>query len=140
MKLVYDLSHRQRKELTERGRALKIALLLPDEWDTEGDPLRFARGAIGHIDRSWVRSAEIIELPVVTPLMPAGTGLVSVLGEIAHVGTDRQTTLIHRVLCVVAELAAVEHPRHDSRIQWPAAVVIDGQRFPRTEDPEEQDG
>ncbi len=130
MKLVFELSNRQTKEVIERGRCLRIALPLPDDWDPESDPLTFARAVIGRLDRSWVRSAQVVELPVVTPLVPSGEGLTRIMGQIAHQGTDRLTTLIHRVICVVAEIAASESARPDARIQWPAAVVIDGARYP----------
>ncbi len=133
MKLVFELSNRQRQEIIERGRCLRIALPLPDDWDPEGDPLAFARAVIGLLDRSWVRSAQVLELPVVTPLVPSGDGLTRIMGQIAHQGTDRLTTLVHRVTCVVAEVAASDAGLHDARIQWPAAVVIDGKRFPEDE-------
>ena len=104
---------------------------LPDDWDPEQDPLVFARAVLGRLDRSWICAAEVLEVPVVTPLVPSGEGLVAILGAIAHDTTDRGKTLVHRIVCVVAEVASAEHPRHESRIQWPAAVVIDGERYPR---------
>ena len=133
MKLVFELSNRQKQEIIERGRCLRIALPLPDNWDPEGDPLAFARAVIGLVDRSWVRSAQVMELPVITPLVPSGDGLTRIMGQIAHDGTDRLTRLIHRVICVVAEIASLPAAWHDAQIQWPAAVVIDGERYPEDE-------
>jgi hypothetical protein len=80
-KLVYELSNRQKKEIIERGRCLRIALPLPDDWAPEGDPLAFARGVIGRLDRLWVRSAQVVELPIVTPLVPSGEGLTRIMGR-----------------------------------------------------------
>ncbi|MGO9111159.1 MAG: hypothetical protein ACLP9L_18195 [Thermoguttaceae bacterium] len=39
------------------------------------------------------------------------------------------TTLIRRVICLAAEIASADTARHDARVQWPAAVVIDGVRY-----------
>ena len=95
MKIIFELSNRQKQEVIERGRCLRIALPLPDDWDPESDPLAFARGVIGLMDRSWVRSAQVVELPVVTPLVPSGEGLTRIMGEIrtrARIGKGRSFT------------------------------------------------
>jgi hypothetical protein len=56
-----------------------------------------------------------MELRMVTPLVPSGDGLPRIMGQIAPQGTDRSTTLIHRAICVMAEIALSDSAR---RAKW----------------------
>jgi hypothetical protein len=121
------------KEVIERGRCLRLAIPLPDNWDPKSDPLALARSVIGRLNPTWVRTAQVVELPVRTPLVPSGDGLTRIMGQIADHDTDRESTFVHRVICLVAEIASSDAARHDAQIQWPAAVVVDGVRYPEDE-------
>lgn len=133
MKISYDLSSRQRKELIERGRNLRIALPLPEQWQDRDDPLAYARSVLRGIDRAWVRSADIIELPVVAPLGHAGGGppssLAGLWGSIAGDG-ECETKFVFLVIAIEARISSSDSPRREGHVQWPAAIVVDGVRFP----------
>lgn len=127
--LHFALSGRQQKELIERGRKLRIALPLPDDW-RDDEPIDFARATLAGIDRSWIRSAELVEVAVMFPV--GGEGLAGSLGDIIHMG-DRSrgfTRPTYRILAVVADIAVAVPARHAGRTQWPVAIDLDGERFP----------
>ena len=70
---------------------------------------------------------------MVTPLVSSDEGLTRIMGQIADHDTDRGSTFVHRVVCLVAEVASSDAARPDAQIQWPTAVVIDGVRYPEDE-------
>jgi hypothetical protein len=134
MTIRFELSSRQLKELADRGRRLHIALPVPEGWDVE-DPLAAAKSLIQRVPRSWVRSAELQQVPVLAPLVMPATSLTGHLGKIATpADLLRDDLLIYRVICLVATLQAEEHRRATGALQWPGSVLIDGTRWPRSAD------
>lgn len=133
MKISYDLSSRQRKELIERGRSLRIALPLPEQWDDSDDPAVYARSVLRGIDRDWVRSAEVVELPVIAPLGHAGGGppssVAGLWGDVAG-DIDRDITFVFLVLAIEVMVSSRTQPRREGHVQWPAAIIVDGVRHP----------
>jgi hypothetical protein len=130
MKMVrYYLSARQLKELTERGRVLRIAVPLPDDWAADGDPLAYCQAVIAVENPRWITAAEITELPVTVHVGTPGPGLQGLLGSIVHDDMDPRPNLVVRVVAIVCEVSALRRPRAASRTQWPAYVEIDGRRY-----------
>lgn len=122
----YHLSNRQRKELMVRGAELRIAI--PAPMDQDYDELAFARAALAvqDIRDDWIVAAEE-ETLAISPT-GSGEGLDELLGGF----TDDPAIYSVPTVCVVATLCISDRPRHrDEKIQWPAAVVCGGWRFPK---------
>ena len=126
----YALSRRQARELCDRGRRLRIAIPFPDGADADHDPRALARELLD-VPPTFVRRAEILELPVELRIGAGGSGVAGMIGDICHDPSraDRGS-VVYRVVAICAEIQAPGKPRHAARTQWPGYVVVDGQQFP----------
>ena len=49
---------------------------------------RWSQTVIGRLDQSWVRSAQVLELPIVTPLVLSGDGVTTGILTVTSVGVS----------------------------------------------------
>lgn len=116
----FNLSQRQRKDLTVRGAALRIAI--PHPWyEIESNLLDWARDQIQVDDRQWIRSAEIAE--ITTTPNPSMEGAVGMFGQICH-DTDQldSDAITTQIVAVVVTIIGTKSPRHNTRTSWAAIV------------------
>lgn len=126
----YYLSGNQVKEMTERGRRLRVAIPAPDDWPDDCDPLTAARSLLSTDQPGHVISAEVVDVPVqIVSGTGRGPGLTGLLGTVWHGDTPTKGNLIVRVVCLVADLQAGRVARTVGRTQWPGYAMIDGRRY-----------
>lgn len=124
----YYLSGNQHKELTERGRRLRIAVPLPDDAPAGVTPTVLAKSLL-EVDPAHVIGAEVVEVPVQVRVGAPGPGLTGMLGDLVHDHAVGKTNLVVRVVCVVVDLQSGRVARAVGRTQWPGYVVIEGRRY-----------
>lgn len=118
--MIYRLSNRQWKELTERGRRLQIAIPSPSEadyWSRE-DLSLFAGESLAEIEEAWIKRTEQAEIVV-------GAKLQQLLGQIEE---DWSAAVIcTRVSVVIVELLCGKERQTIGPIQWPGQAKINGE-------------
>lgn len=116
----FSLSNRQRKELLERGRPLRIAVPAPDE---EIQPRKWILRALPEIEAAWIVSVDEVTLPVDPYNRSPDCPLSALLGNLQHLnaGVSRLTILIE---CVVVELqrGVARQPR--GLTAWAAGPIM----------------
>lgn len=118
--IYYALSRGQQKELSERGRELR--LLLPDDGEIPDDQLLDHARRVLDVPASWIRSATPVTVAV-RPYWgerPQQTGVAGVLGGIIQ--DDQQIDPGTGAVCLEAievVVCAIGRPRGRTRRQWP---------------------
>ncbi len=127
MKVTFALSQRQRKELLERGRVLR--LVLPDDEMIPDEELPEHVRQVLDVPPAWVKSVttgSVTVRPELTP-SPMLSG-ASVYGRIVHDdSTCRPGTGAIVVSVLHVDVAAIDKPRGRTKWQWPGRVVVAGE-------------
>lgn len=135
MKIQYDLSNRQRKELFVRNCPLRIALPLPDR--DVGDVKKFASESLPGEFYRCIRAAEIAEMRVAPG--GGGGGLDALIGRIVHAIQDGRKIWTIGVAVAIVELEPLGVRRQSVGLtQWPGDVIVDGVSLVREAPPVNQ--